>query len=431
MRSHHLSVAALVGLVGLTGTTYGTITSCPEIPAARYTMNVAEGWSAIKVADGLTRPRGITLDNKGRLIVLESGSGISQHTVDEDGCIPADSSRMLLSRPVLNHGIHFSPDGLTLYASSRDYVWGWAYNPETGHLDLDSEAILVSGMAPSSHSTRTLAIPQSEPDLLVVSAGSDGNLDHASVSPEVARAIVKVFNISSVPEGGWNYVTDGWNAGYGLRNEVCLSFDGNDMLWGVENSADNAERTVNGTSEDIHTNNPAEELNYLGSVTKPNDNWYGYPTCFTVRGPDEITDTEFQIGEQYVLTPNATFDDSSCAEQAVPPRLTLPAHTAPLGSAFDATFENLYVALHGSWNRNPPQGYKLVAIPFTQGPDGAYEPVAEQSDPNGYTDILWHPNESSCSASTCTRPVGLVFDAAGRLYMESDATGEIFLLTKS
>jgi glucose/arabinose dehydrogenase len=88
---------------------------------------------------------------------------------------------------------------------------------------------MVSGMATSGHITRTLIIPPHRPELLVVSHGSNANLDQDSSRPETARAIVKVFNVSSAPLQGYNYVSEGWNAGFGLRNEVGLAFDGNNM----------------------------------------------------------------------------------------------------------------------------------------------------------------------------------------------------------
>lgn len=211
-------------------------------------------------------------------------------------------------------------------------------------------------------------------------------------------------------------------------------------LWGVENSGDNLFRYVGDQSHDIHHNNPAEELNFLGDVSVPNDQWYGYPLCWTVGGPDEIPDFAFEVGQQMVQRQNSTFNDTTCAEQAKAPALTFQAHSAPLDSKFDAAFDNLYVTLHGSWNRDTPTGYKLVAVPFQKDAGtgasygyGAsrYAPVAPLSDPRGYTDIFFPENEADCDGTVCLRPVGLVFDKQGRLYMTSDDSGEIFLLTKA
>ncbi|KAI1073411.1 hypothetical protein F5B20DRAFT_597701 [Whalleya microplaca] len=398
---------------------------CPNIPSPRFPFNTALGWAAVKVADGLTSPRGLAIDVRGRLLVVEDGAGISQHAVDINGCIT--SSRIIVSRNDLDHGIYFSIDGNVLFASSGTTVFSWKYDPDTGDVD-GSPRTVVSGMAGDGHHTRTLIIPPNHSDLLVVSHGSGSNLDYPTISPATARAIVKVFNISIVPEGGYNFTTHGWNAGYGLRNEVGLAFDGNDMLWGVENSADELIRDVDGTSTDIHTDNPAEELNYLGDVSAPNNDWYGYPTCFTVWKPDAITDREFQVGEQFVVAPNDTFNDSTCTQRSVPPRLSFQAHSAPLDSKFDSSYSNLFVTLHGSWDRQPPTGYKMVAVPFTRDSVGAYTPVAAASSTSGYIDVFRPLDESKCSALTCARPVGLAFDAVGRLYMTSDTSGEIFML---
>lgn len=203
-------------------------------------------------------------------------------------------------------------------------------------------------------------------------------------------------------------------------------------LWGVENGADSLTRTINATSTDIHIDNPADELNYLGDVTQPNNDWYGYPTCHTVWSPDVITDRSFAVGDQFVLAPNATFDDETCVERSVPPHLSFQAHSAPLDAKFDSDYSNLYITLHGSWNRQPATGYRLVIVPYRQREsDGGYEPVAAANSSEGYQDIFWHDDVTQCSAVRCARPVGLVF-VGDRLYMTSDAAmeGELFLLER-
>lgn len=85
------------------------------------------------------------------------------------------------------------------------------------------------GMADFGEFTRTIIIPPHRPNLILVSHGTGENIDLASFNPNVGRAIVKVFDISHVPVGGYNYSSDGWVAGYGLRNSVGLVFDGNNL----------------------------------------------------------------------------------------------------------------------------------------------------------------------------------------------------------
>jgi len=366
-------------------------------------------------------------------LLVQSGKGISVHSVSANGCI--SSSKMLVTLNSLNHGLQLSPDGKTLYASSMTQVFSWPYT--VASTSIGTRATVVTGMYNGgAHLTRTLLIAPHKPNLLVVSHGSNDNLDNAAINPATARAIIKVFDLAAIPSGGYNYVSQGWNAGYGLRNEVGMAFDGNNMLWGVENSGDNIARTVNGVSRDVHIDNPAEELNYIGDVTKPNNQWYGYPTCWPVWKPSDFTDTTFKVGDTFALTPNSTFNDASCKTQAVGPSLVFQAHSAPIDSKFDSTFSNLYVSFHGSWNRNPTTGFKLVVVPFTKGTDGAYKPVAPLSSNTGYQDVFWNTDVTRCQgngpsfSSGCFRPAGLVFDNQGRLYMTSDttSTGEIWIL---
>ena len=91
------------------------------------------------------------------------------------------------------------------------------------------QTVVVKGMNPGGHNTRTLAIPPNKPNLLVVSLGSNSNVDDPSVKKETGRAIVKVFDLSKTPAGGWSYNSEGWYLGYGLRNEIGIVFDGNNM----------------------------------------------------------------------------------------------------------------------------------------------------------------------------------------------------------
>ncbi|EHK97141.1 hypothetical protein M7I_7153 [Glarea lozoyensis 74030] len=213
-----------------------------------------------------------------------------------EGCISA--TKTLVAANNLNHGIALSIDGKTLYASTSTTVYSWPYTASSQ--TVGTRGTVVTGMYNGgSHTSRTLLIAPHQPNLLVVSHGSNANFDTAAGNKATARAIVKVFDLSKAPSAGYNYVSQGYNAGYGLRNEVGIVFDGNNMLWGVENSGDDFKRTVNGQSKDIHIDNPAEKLNYLGDVTKPNDQWYGYPTCFAVWKPSDFTDSAKQVGDHF------------------------------------------------------------------------------------------------------------------------------------
>lgn len=134
----------------------------------------------------------------------------------------------MLTQRNLNHGILFSKDGKTLYASSATTVYAWDYDAATMSVSGSSRA-LVTGMDSRGHVTRTIIFPPKYPNLLVVSHGSNDNFDYDSGDIKVGRSCVKVFDISKTPAEGYNYATSGYNLGYGLRNEVGLVFDADGM----------------------------------------------------------------------------------------------------------------------------------------------------------------------------------------------------------
>ena len=122
--------------------------------------------------------------------------------------------------------------------------------------------MLVSGMGGTSHSTRTLHIYHLHPNLLIISRGSNGNIDAAAATIASGHAQVKVFDLNKVPDRGYDYAMDGGTLAWGVRNEVGVTSDIHGNIWGVMNGADDLER--NGT--DISMDNPAEELHHCKTL---------------------------------------------------------------------------------------------------------------------------------------------------------------------
>ncbi|KAI5861510.1 hypothetical protein GGS23DRAFT_136983 [Durotheca rogersii] len=422
-------VAAVAALLPTAAHAEGPLSSCPNVPPIRYPFNLAPGWSATKVLGKLTSPRSLVVDSAGRLLIVEQGVGVSQHLVDPDGCVAG--SRNLISLPALSHAIYLATDQKVLYASSPTTVFAWTYDPTSGDVG-GSPQVVVRSMSKDGHQSRSLIIPPDHPEILVVSHGSDNNIDPTTSNPLTGRAIVKAFNITTSPSTGYNFVYDGWWVGYGLRNSLGLALDRNNMLWAVENSARHLTREVQGNVSDINQGNPAEEINFLGDVSVLQYTWFGFPVCYTVWTPSKAImrneTTEYEVGDQFVLAPNPSFQDDTCIQMSTPPKLGLPAHSEPYDAKFDAPkYDNLFVTLHGSWDVFPSVGYKLVAVPFGSGA-GGFSPVAQVTNTSGYVDILYPYNEGNCSSGNCTRPTSIVFDAAGRLYLTSDTSGEVFVL---
>lgn len=75
-------------------------------------------------------------------------------------------------------------------------------------------------------------------------------------------------------------------------------------------------------------------------------------------------------------------------------------------------------------DRTDPSGYKVSLISFGNG-----QPVAPANSTTSYTDIFANSNNTACP-SNCFRPVGLAFDSQGRMFVSSDASGEIYIVVK-
>ncbi|KAJ2924136.1 hypothetical protein H1R20_g12958, partial [Candolleomyces eurysporus] len=365
-------------------------------------MNVAQGWKGAPVLGGLTGPRSLSMDDRGHLLVLERGKGVTAHTLDENGCVV--NSTVVIEDTSLNHGLDLAPSGDKLIASSADIAWSWNY--DSASMDATNKTTLITGMNNPGHTTRTLWISRKDPNYLLVSVGSDGNIDGPSIREETGRAQIRVFDMRRIPSGGLAYSSSGEVMGYGLRNDVGIAEDRNGTIHSVENSLDNAYRTTDGDRKDIHTNNPAEKVYKLGDPTKPTGLFGGYPYCYTVWEGEDFDDTDMRPGDWFVQAPNSTINDDWCSENSANPTVLLPPHTAPLDMKFGAheNDTNLYVSLHGSWNRDPPQGYKVVVVPGNFSRWGEWSPSVNLSaTKTSYEDLLTNRNEAECQ-SGCFRP---------------------------
>ncbi|EJD41614.1 soluble quino protein glucose dehydrogenase [Auricularia subglabra TFB-10046 SS5] len=398
----------------------------------RFALNTTTGWTVKGVANGLVRPRSLFFDTAGHLLVVDNGVGILGFTLSKDGSV-ASGPTVVWSNPDLNHGLTFSVNGKELYTSSNDTVWKFDYNART--FTVKNPQVVVSGMIKgfdTYHNTRTLLIPPKHPHLLVVSRGSLGNIDLPSLDPAVARAAVKVFDLRAIPAGGYDYASGGHMLAYGARNDVGLAADRSGNVWGVENSGDQFTRTKDGVSYDIHIDNPAEKLQNFGdalAATKGGgrNRWFGYPTCFSVWEPSLFPPSDnFTVGDWFTVDDN----DSVCST-SVKPALVFPAHVAPLDIKFGPSGDsNAYVSFHGSWNREPPIGYKIVTVPGHVKYNGEWRPSASLNSKTGFSDLLWNPDVNVCP-DQCFRPTGLAWSPDfRRLYVSSDASGEIILLAR-
>jgi glucose/arabinose dehydrogenase len=233
--------------------------------------------------------------------------------------------------------------------------------------------VVIDGLPSGHHRTRTILF---SPDYsaLFVSIGSSCNL---CAEEDERRATIMRFN----PDGSGGQVY-----ARGLRNAVGIAFrPGSEELWATNNGADLM-------GDDL----PPETVY---AVREGED--YGWPRCHAGR----IVDPEF--------------GEAGACSGAPDPAIEITAHSAPLGLAFytgeqfPADYRgDLFVALHGSWNRTVPTGYKVVRIPMDGGKRGKVEDFATG----------WLPE----NGQHWGRPVDVVTGAEGSLFVSDDSGGRIY-----
>ncbi|RMZ88932.1 hypothetical protein DV736_g3851, partial [Chaetothyriales sp. CBS 134916] len=403
--------------------------SCGPSPSGSIQPSIASGYQVQVVATGLASPRGLTLDAQGNLLVVEQDRGlISAHSLTEDnGCVSVSSSTDVTPALDLNHGIELSSDGSTLFASSDSTAYSWHYDAHA--LTVSNRQELVVNMAGSDHSTRTLLLSRNMPGMIVISRGSTANLDIQAAGISSGIAQVKAFDLRNF-SGPYDYGRDGLRLGWGLRNEVGIAehpISGG--IYGIENSADQIYRH----GVDVHEDNPAEELNFLGFLSDSNDpdegSNFGYPWCFSAWQVRDLPDNgNLSVGSQFAISASPDLDnqnrtDAYCAEQTQP-RLVFQAHMAPLDIKFNDTGRQAWITFHGSWDRTEPVGYKLSVVHFNQNGD----PVEPATSLTAVNDVFANQDESRCPHH-CFRPVGMALDHKGRIFMSSDTSGEIYLIS--
>jgi glucose/arabinose dehydrogenase len=110
---------------------------------------------------------------------------------------------------------------------------------------------------------------------------------------------------------------------------------------------------------------------------------------------------------------------------AIVPDYALGDHTASLGLAFSAGKrlpekyrDGAFIGQHGSWNRRPRSGYKVIFVPFSDG------------EPSGKPlDILAGFIGKDDKAQG--RPVGVAMDQTGALLVADDVGNTVWRVTSA
>lgn len=179
-------------------------------------------------------------------------------------------------------------------------------------------------MNTDDHTTRTLLMSQKVDGMFLISRGSTSNIDPAAEMLSSGHSQIKAFNLTNMTADGYFYDTDGLRLGWGLRNSVGVAeHPTTGGIYSVENSVDQATRD----GQDVHEDNPGEEMNFHGYLNgteySAQGSNYGYPYCFAAWAPSDLPDnSNLTVGSQFAIGfMNNTINDTYCGEQT-PPRLT-------------------------------------------------------------------------------------------------------------
>jgi glucose/arabinose dehydrogenase len=354
-----------------------SIVACAQVDVNK--LHVPPGFHIAIFADTQSQPRLMTWSPGGVLMAASADEGTVIAMPDPQHTNRAQ--RVLTVLKDLNgpNSLQFHNGKLYVAEVTRVVRYDWdeanlrASNPQK-IADLPSSG--------GGHMTRTILFANGK---MYVSVGSSCNV---CVEKDPRRAAVLEFN----DDGSGQRIFAS-----GLRNAVGLAFDPRTgTVWASDNGRDW-----------LGDNLPPDEVNNLGK----NGGDFGFPYCYGNRVPD----LKFSS------------DAASKCAKTIPPVVDLPAHSAPLGIAFNegsmfpADYRgNLFVAYHGSWNRSIPTGYKVVRIKLDS-----------NSKPEGIEDFAtgWLPPGATLITRKMGRPVGVLFGSDGSLYISDDRSGAIYRVT--
>jgi glucose/arabinose dehydrogenase len=323
---------------------------------------------------------------KGRIMsmmIRKAGSGTSSANRitllrDADGDGVAETRSVFLEH--LNSPFGMALVGNDLYVANTDAVMRYPYQP--GHTRITDAGTKLADLpagARNHHWTKSL-IASPDGTRLYATVGSNSNVAENGIEEEEGRAAIWEIEL---PSGRKRlYAT-------GLRNANGMAWEPvTHTLWTVVNERDELGNDL--------------VPDFLTSVK--DGGFYGWPYSWYGSHVDDR-----------VQPPRPDL-----VQRALKPDYSLGAHVAALGLAYaDRTAlpapyaGGMFIGEHGSWNRKPPSGYKVVFVPFANGkPSGL--PV------DMLTGFLGPKGEAR------GRPVGVAIDRTGALLVADDVGNTVW-----
>jgi glucose/arabinose dehydrogenase len=373
---------------------------------AGATPQAAAGLAVNVFADGLDHPRWLHVLPNGDVLVAETNGpkrpkdeeGVKAKVMkkmrakagagkpsanriallrDVDGDGKAEVRSVLLSN--LNSPFGMALVGSDLYVANTDGIVKFRY--ETGVTTISDPGTALTdlpGGERNHHWTKNI-IANADGTRLYATVGSNSNVAENGMAEEEGRAVIWEVDL---PGGEKRLFATG------LRNPNGMAWDPGGELWTVVNERDELGNDL--------------VPDYLTSVKR--GAFYGWPYAYFGKHVDSRVEPP----------------RPDLVASAVAPDYALGAHVAALGLAYSGSSslpgpfrDGMFIGEHGSWNREPPAGYKVVFVPFSNG------------RPSGMPlDVLtgFVSNEGVAYG----RPVGVAMDARGALLVADDVGNVIW-----
>jgi len=397
----------------------------PELPSPQNsllpTVNIApadrwpegkkptamQGTAVTAFAADLDHPRWLYVLPNGDVLVAETnapkrpkdGGGIKGwvqgKVMAKAGAAVPSANRITLLRDTNNDGVADqrsvflknlnSPFGMTLvdgtfYVANTDAIVSFPYESGQTEITAAPTTLLELPAGPINHHWTKNIIASADGDKLYATVGSNSNIAENGITAEFERAAILEVEI----ESGEHQVYAS-----GLRNPNGMAWEPETgALWTVVNERDEIGGDL--------------VPDYMTSV-KPGA-FYGWPYSYFGQHVDERVQPQ----------------KPDLVAKAIAPDYALGPHTASLGltyseqNALPSSLQGgMFIGQHGSWNRKPRSGYKVIFVPFAEG------------QPNGKPiDVLTDFVNAEGDANG--RPVGVVLDAQGDLLVADDVGNTIW-----
>jgi glucose/arabinose dehydrogenase len=364
-------------------------------PAAGTTVNA--------FATGLDHPRWLLVLPNGDVLVAESNAPprpddakgvrgwVMGLVMKRAGAGPKSANRITLlrdadgdgaaeTRSVFIENLH-SPFGMTLagnslYVANADGIVRVPYTTGATRIDATPQKVAdLPGGTINHHWTKNV-IASADGSMLYATVGSNSNVGENGMAAEEGRAAIWQID----PKSGAARIFAS-----GIRNPNGMAWEPTTgALWTVANERDEI-------GSDLVPD-------YLTSVR--DGGFYGWPYSYYGQHVDER-----------IKPPRPDL-----VAKVIAPDYALGPHTASLGLAaskgttLPAQFASgMFIGQHGSWNRKPHSGYKVIFVPFAQG-----KPSGEPLDV--LTGFLTDDGKAN------GRPVGVALDAKGALLVADDVS---------